>query len=73
MGFDNIKKKYGGLGHHYGGDGDCGYDNFSVQIFDQVEQGDHFALADKEVFWQNQLSCYAHCTYAHYYAQGEGF
>ena len=53
-----IKKKYGGLGHHYGGDGGCGYEHFSVQIIDQVDQGDHFALADREVFWQNQLRCY---------------
>ena len=44
-----------------------GYANFSVQIIDQVEEGDKKALADKEVFWQNQLRCYvqngghAHC------------
>ena len=62
-----IKKKYGGLGHHYGGEGGCGYENFTVQIIDQVEVGDHIALSDKEVFWQNQLRCYvqngghAHC------------
>ena len=61
-----IKRKYGGLGHHYGGTG-CGYENFSVQIIDQVEQGDKVALAEKEVYWQNQLRCYvqnggqAHC------------
>ena len=50
-----IKKKYGGLRHHYGGDGGWGYQNFSVQIIDQVEKGDTVALADKEVFWQNQI------------------
>ena len=61
-----IKRKYGGLGHHYGGNG-CGYENVSVQIIDQVDQGDPMALAEKEVFWQNQLRCYvqngghAHC------------
>ena len=62
-------KEYVGLGHYYGGDEGCGcgYDNFSVQIIDQVEEGDRKALADKEVFWQNQLRCYvqngghAHC------------
>ena len=59
-----IKK---GLGHHYGGEGGCGYGNFSVQIIDQVEEGDKLALADREVYWQNQLRCYvqngghAHC------------
>ena len=31
-----MKRKYGGLGHHYGGDG-CGYENVSLQIIDQVE------------------------------------
>ena len=62
-----IKKCYGGLGHHYGGEGGCGYGNFSVQIIDQVEEGDKLALADREVYWQNQLRCYvqngghAHC------------
>ena len=36
-------------------------------IMDQVGEGDSKALADKEVFWQNQLRCYvqnggnAHC------------
>ena len=62
-----IKRKYGGLGHHYGGEGGRGYANFSVQLIDQVEEGDTVALADKEVYWQNQLRCYvqngghAHC------------
>ena len=61
-----IKRKYGGLGHHYGGNG-CGYANVSVQIIDQVDAGDKIGLAEKEVFWQNQLRCYvqngghAHC------------
>jgi hypothetical protein len=61
-----IKRKYGGLGHHYGGNG-CGYSNVSVQIIDQVQEGDEMALSDKEVYWQNQLRCYvqngghAHC------------
>ena len=62
-----VKKDYGGLGHHYGGDNGCGYDSISIQIIDQVKQGDHAALAEKELFWQNQLRCYvehgggAHC------------
>ena len=61
-----IKRVYGGLGHHYGGNG-CGYLNLSMQIIDQVEQGDHAGLARQEVFWQNQLRGYvqngghAHC------------
>ena len=58
-----IKKKIGGLGNHYGGQG-CGYENLKIQIIDQVEIGDTEALAEAEVFWQNQLRVYiqnAHC------------
>ena len=61
-----IKKLYGGLGHHYGGTG-CGYENMSIQIIEGVEQGDQKTLANREIFWQNQLRCYvqnggnAHC------------
>ena len=61
-----IKKLYGGLGHHYGGTG-CGYENLSIQIIEGVEQGDQKTLANREIFWQNQLRCYvqnggnAHC------------
>ena len=62
-----IKKKYGGLGNHYGGEGGCTYQNVSMQVIDQVECGNHQALADCELYWQNQLRCYvenggnAHC------------
>ena len=63
-----IKKVYGGLGHHYGVGKGCAYpQHFSVQLIDQVEVGNKEALAEKEVFWQNQLRCYvqngghAHC------------
>jgi hypothetical protein len=63
-----IKKKIGGLGNHYGGQG-CGYENLKIQIIDQVEIGDTDteALAEAEVFWQGQLRVYiqngghAHC------------
>ena len=61
-----IKKQYGGLGHHYGGQG-CGYTNVSIQLIEQVKNGDHEALARQEVYWQNQLRGYvqngghAHC------------
>ena len=61
-----IKNKIGGLGHHYGGNS-CKYENLSVQLIDQVEVGDKSTLAEKEVYWQNQLRCYvqnggnAHC------------
>ena len=53
-----IKNKKGGLGHHYGGDG-CGYDNISIQLIERVEEGDQQALVEREIFWQNQLRCYA--------------
>ena len=52
-----IKKKIGGLGQHYGGNG-CGYQNISVQLIDQVKVGDNKALEDQEIYWQNQLRCY---------------
>ena len=65
-----IKKKIGGLGQHYGGDG-CGYNNISIQIIEQVEEGDTKgdtkALEMQEIYWQNQLRCFiqnggnAHC------------
>ena len=62
-----VKRSYGGLGHHYGGQSGCGYDSISMQIIDQVEAGDDDALAECELYWQHQLRCYvenggkAHC------------
>ena len=61
-----IKNQIGGLGHHYGGSG-CGYSNVSIQLIDQVEQGDTEALAQAEIYWQEQLRGFienggnAHC------------
>ena len=62
-----VKRKIGGLGGHYGGDGGCSYEQMSLQIIDQVELGDDKALANCETYWQHQLRCYvenggrAHC------------
>ena len=63
-----IKKDIGGLGHHYGSGKGCSYpQDFSIQIIDQVDEGDKEALAKREVYWQNQLRVYvqngghAHC------------
>ena len=62
-----IKNKTGGLGHHYGGVGGCGYENMSVILIEQVEHKNFDFLAEREVFWQNQLRVYvqnghkAHC------------
>ena len=61
-----IKKKICGLGQHYGGNG-CGYQNISIQIIEQVQEGDTKSLEIQEIYWQNQLRCYiqnggnAHC------------
>ena len=61
-----IKNQIGGLGHHYGGNG-CGYDNIKIQLIDQVEIGNLEALAQAEIYWQEQLRGYtenggiAHC------------
>jgi hypothetical protein len=62
-----IKKDYGGLGHHYGGQGGCTYEHVSIQIIEQVELGNDAMLAKRELYWQNQLRCFvenggnAHC------------
>ena len=62
-----IKKEIGGLGQHYGGRRGCQYENVSIQLIEQVQEGDSQALENREVFWQNQLRCYiqngghAHC------------
>ena len=53
-----IKKQTGGLRQHYGGPTGCGYQNLSMQIIEQVELGDKEALANLEVYWQNQLRCF---------------
>ena len=61
-----IKNQIGGLGYHYGGSA-CGYTNVSIQLIDQVEQGDTEALAQAEIYWQEQLRGFignggnAHC------------
>ena len=53
-----VKRKMGGLGGHYGGDGGCGYEQMSLQIIDQVELGDDAALSNCETYWQHQLRGY---------------
>ena len=55
---NEIKRQYGGLGHHYGGAQGCGYTNISIQIIEKVLEGDHASLARREIYWQNQLKCY---------------
>ena len=61
-----IKRQYGGLVHHYGGTG-CGYENISIMIIEQVEIGNLEELANREIYWQNQLRAFvenggnAHC------------
>ena len=47
-----IKRPFGGLGHHYGGE------NLSMQVIEKVEEGDQARLAERETYWQNQLRCY---------------
>ena len=57
----------GGLGHHYGGDGGCGYQNISMTIIEQVQVKTPDCLAERELYWQHQLRAYlenggnAHC------------
>ena len=54
-----MKKDYGWLGLRYGGNNGCVYDSIAIKIIDQVKHGDHAALAEKDLFWQNQLRCFA--------------
>ena len=53
-----IKNKIGGLGHHYGGSGGCGYPNFSVTIIEEIEHKIFSFLAERETYWQHQLRVY---------------
>ena len=53
-----IKKEVGGLGHHYGGSGGCGYQNMSIIIIEEVETKTKAHLAEREVYWQHQLRVY---------------
>jgi hypothetical protein len=53
-----IKNLIGGLGHHYGGPGGCGYASVEIMIIEQVEIGNTDKLAEREVYWQHQLRCY---------------
>ena len=62
-----IKNQRGGLGHHYGGSGQCGYQDISITLIEQVEEKTPEFLAERELFWQHQLRAYvqnganAHC------------
>ena len=53
-----IKNEIGGLGHHYGGSGGCGYANISITIIEELEENTVSFLADRESFWQHQLRVY---------------
>jgi hypothetical protein len=53
-----IKKQIGGLGHHYGGKGGCGYENLSLTLIEQVEDRTVDSLASRELYWQHQLRVY---------------
>ena len=53
-----IKKMTGGLGHHYGGQGGCGYENLTLTIIEQVEEKNMQFLAQRELYWQHQLRVY---------------
>ena len=62
-----VKKKVGGLGQHYGGARACCYQDMSIVLIEQVELGNRSLLAKREQFWQHQLRVYvenggnAHC------------
>ena len=54
-----ITNEKGGLGHHYGGWGGCGYVNISIAIIKQVKEKNMKFLADREIYWQHQLKALA--------------
>ena len=58
-----VKKQIGGLGHHYGGPGGCGYENLTLTIIEQVEHKNLNFLAEREVYWQHQLRAYIENVY----------
>jgi hypothetical protein len=51
-----VKKKIGGLGHHYGSGGPCNYEHMHIQVIEQVEKKNMESLAERELYWQHQLS-----------------
>ena len=62
-----VKKKIGGLGHHYGEGSPCNYNHMSIQLIEQVKHKNLEFLAQRETFWQHKLKVYvenggqAHC------------
>ena len=58
-----IKKKYGGLGHHYGGAEGCGYENLSIILIEKIPDEKSDTLPDRETFWQHQLRVYVENGY----------
>lgn len=61
-----IKKRIGGLGHHYGGQEGCGYENLTITIIEQVAHKTSEYLAEREVYWQHQLRCYVENGYGNH-------
>jgi hypothetical protein len=53
-----VKRCYGGLEQHYGGQHGCGYSNLKIWIVDQVEIGNDEALGECEFYWAHQLRAY---------------
>ena len=53
-----IRNKKGGLGQHYGGQRQCGYQDVSITLIEKVETGNRALLADRELYWQNQLRAF---------------
>jgi hypothetical protein len=53
-----VKKKTGGLGQHYGGNRACSYGDISIVLIEQTEIGDREVLADREQYWQHQLRAF---------------
>ena len=62
---EEINRCYGGLGQHCGGQHGCGYSNLTIQIVDQVENGNDEALGECELYWAHQLRAYVEMVVKH--------
>ena len=53
-----IEKNQGELGRHYGAnENGRGYQNYSVLIIEQFQEGDDKRLANRELYWKYLLRC----------------
>ena len=52
------KEQNWALGHHFGGDSPCVNQDLSIQLIEQVEVKTLNFLAERDLFWQQQIRAY---------------